>query len=111
MPIFLAGGSFFGTLCAIDPRPAKLNRPEIIGMFKNFAQLIAFHLEAQDRAARQDAALLSERQTAELREQFIAVLGTIFAILWLPSKPERGCCCGRISMKNRSRCSARCKRA
>jgi len=75
MPIFLAGGSFFGTLCAIDPRPAKLNRPEIIGMFKNFAQLIAFHLEAQERAARQDAALLSERQTAELREQFIAVLG------------------------------------
>ena len=43
---FFSGGSFFGTLCAIDPRPAKLNRPEIIGMFKNFAQLIAFHLEA-----------------------------------------------------------------
>ena len=75
MPIFLAGGAFFGTLCAIDPRPAKLNRPEIIGMFKNFAQLIAFQLEAQERAVRQDAALLSERQTAELREQFIAVLG------------------------------------
>ncbi len=75
MPIFLPNGAFFGTLCAIDPRPAKLNRPEIIGMFKNFAQLIAFHLEAQERAARQDAALLSERQTAELREQFIAVLG------------------------------------
>jgi signal transduction histidine kinase len=75
MPIFLPGGSFFGTLCAIDPRPAKLNRPEIIGLFKNFAQLIAFHLDAQERAARQDAALLGERETAELREQFIAVLG------------------------------------
>jgi signal transduction histidine kinase len=75
MPIFRPGGSFFGTLCAIDPRPAKLNRPEIIGMFKNFAQLIAFHLDAQERVTRQEAALLSERQTAELREQFIAVLG------------------------------------
>ena len=75
MPIFFAGGSFFGTLCAIDPRPAKLNRPEIIGLFKNFAQLIAFHLDAQERAARQEAALLGERETAELREQFIAVLG------------------------------------
>jgi len=75
MPIFLPGGSFFGTLCAIDPRPAKLNSPEIIGLFKNFAQLIAFHLDAQERAARQEAALLGERETAELREQFIAVLG------------------------------------
>jgi signal transduction histidine kinase len=75
MPIFLPGGSFFGTLCAIDPRPAKLNRPEIIGLFKNFAQLIAFHLDAQERVARQEAALLGERETAELREQFIAVLG------------------------------------
>jgi signal transduction histidine kinase len=75
MPIFLPGGEFFGTLCAIDPRPARLNRPEIVGLFKNFAELIAFHLDAQARAARQEATLASERETAELREQFIAVLG------------------------------------
>jgi signal transduction histidine kinase len=74
IPIMLPSGSMFGTVCAIDPRPAKLNRPEVIGMFKNFAQLIAFHLDAQDRAKKQHAALLGERQTAELREQFIAVL-------------------------------------
>jgi signal transduction histidine kinase len=43
-------------------------------MFKNFAQLIAFHLDARDRAKKQEAVLLGERQTAELREQFIAVL-------------------------------------
>jgi signal transduction histidine kinase len=74
IPIVLPNGSMFGTLCAIDPRPARLNRPEVIGMFKNFAQLIAFHLDAQDRAKKQEAALIGERQTAELREQFIAVL-------------------------------------
>ena len=28
MPIVLANGAFFGTLCAIDPRPARLNTPE-----------------------------------------------------------------------------------
>src|ERR1700754_2335571 len=28
MPIMLPDGSMFGTLCAIDPRPARLNRPE-----------------------------------------------------------------------------------
>src|SRR5262249_24585277 len=32
MPIFLKDG-FFGTLCAIDPKPAHLKNPETIGMF------------------------------------------------------------------------------
>ena len=75
MPIVLADGSFFGTLCAIDPRPARLNTPQTIGMFKLFAELIATHLEAVDRVAASEATLLSERETSELREQFIAVLG------------------------------------
>jgi len=30
VPIILGDGSFFGTLCAIDPRPARLNTPETI---------------------------------------------------------------------------------
>ena len=75
MPIRRANGAFFGTLCAIDPRPAKLKTPETVGMFKLFADLIGFHLDAQERLATSEAALLNERQAAELREQFIAVLG------------------------------------
>jgi signal transduction histidine kinase len=75
MPIMRPNGEFFGTLCAIDPRPARLNRPEVVGMFRLFADLIAFHLDAQDRLAASQAALLDEQQSAELREQFIAVLG------------------------------------
>jgi signal transduction histidine kinase len=75
MPIIRSNGAFFGTLCAIDPRPVKLKTPETIGMFKLFADLIGFHLDAHDRLATSEAALLSEREAAELREQFIAVLG------------------------------------
>jgi signal transduction histidine kinase len=75
MPIILPDGSFFGTLCAIDPRPAQLKTPETIGMFKLFAELIAFHLNANAQLASSKADLLGERTTAELREQFIAVLG------------------------------------
>lgn len=75
MPIVLPNGEFFGTLCAIDPRAARLNRPEVIGMFRNFAQLIAFHLDAQERAAEQEAALVDARDAASLREQFVAILG------------------------------------
>jgi len=75
MPIVLSDGTFFGTLCAIDPRPAKVETPETIGMFKLFAELIAFHLDAIARVAASEAILLDERKTSELREQFIAVLG------------------------------------
>ena len=75
MPIILADGTFFGTLCAIDPRPARVNTPQTIGMFKLFAELIATHLEAVDRLATSEATLLNERETSELREHFIAVLG------------------------------------
>jgi hypothetical protein len=75
VPIKFPDGRFFGTLCAIDPRPARLNTPEIIGMFKLFADLIGQHLDSQERMAANEAALLSERETAKLREQFIAVLG------------------------------------
>ena len=75
MPIVLADGSFWGTLCAIDPRPARLNNPETIGMFKLFAELIGFHLNASERLAVSEASLVDERKTSDLREQFIAVLG------------------------------------
>jgi signal transduction histidine kinase len=75
MPIVRPSGEFFGTLCAIDPRPAVLKTPQVVGMFQMFADLIAFHLDAQDRLANTQAALLDARQSAELREQFIAVLG------------------------------------
>jgi hypothetical protein len=45
LPIFLKNKSFFGTLCGIDPHPGLLNNPEIIGMFKAYSKLIAFHLD------------------------------------------------------------------
>ena len=75
VPIILTDGTFFGTLCAIDPRPARLNNPETIGTIKLFAELIATHLTALDRLDASEALLLSERHTGDLREQFIAVLG------------------------------------
>ena len=76
MPIFRRDGAFFGTLCAIDPRAGETeDAATSIGMFRLFADLIGFHLEAQERLAASEAALLDERQTSELREQFIAVLG------------------------------------
>lgn len=83
------------TDCALDKAPRELS-PHIRGMFRLFAELIAFHVDAhiwlatgaQDLAtsredlatsrpdlAKSAAILVDERATAELREQFIAVLG------------------------------------
>jgi signal transduction histidine kinase len=75
MPIIRRDGSMFGTLCAIDPKPHRLKTPGTIGMFKLFAELIATHIDSTDRLASSEASLLDERRRAELREQFIAVLG------------------------------------
>ena len=74
VPIRLPDGRFFGTLCAIDPKPARVNRSETIGMFKLFADLIGLHLDGQERLNRSETALKDERQRAELQYQFIDVL-------------------------------------
>ena len=46
VPIILKNGEFFGTLCAIDPKPALLDNAKTIGMFNLFADLISFHLQS-----------------------------------------------------------------
>lgn len=59
MPIFLKTGEFFGTLCAIDPRPASLNNTHTISMFELFADLISFHLQSMDLIEQSSTALHS----------------------------------------------------
>lgn len=75
VPIIRKDGTFFGTLCSIDPKPAGLNTPEVISMFELFADLISFHLHAIDQLENTKKVLEEERKVAELREQFIAILG------------------------------------
>jgi signal transduction histidine kinase len=70
-----AYGKFFGTLCAIDPKPAQLKNTETVEMFRLFADLIVHHLDSRQRLISSEKALLNERETSQLREQFIAVLG------------------------------------
>lgn len=75
VPIILKNGSFFGTLCAIDCVPAKVNNPKVVNTLKLFAELIGFHLDSQEQLADRDRTIAKERNEAELREQFIAMLG------------------------------------
>ena len=75
VPIVMPDGTLFGTLCAIDPNPAQVETPAVVDMFKLFAELIAFHIESQKSLFSAKASLVDERHEAEMREQFIAVLG------------------------------------
>lgn len=75
VPIFRGDQSFWGTLCAIDPKPARVETAEARGMFRLFADLVGFHLDALDRLRASESALRHETDTARRREQFVAALG------------------------------------
>lgn len=75
VPIFRSSGQYFGNLCGLDPRPARLSDAKTVAMVTLFAELISVQLDAEEEHAERQIALLDERETAELREQFIAVLG------------------------------------
>ena len=75
VPILRTDGRFFGTLCALDPNPAPLKSSTIQSTMESFARMLALQIEAAENLQRSEAAQIKKRQTAELREQFIAVLG------------------------------------
>ena len=41
MPIYLSDGSFYGTLCAIDPKPRKLSSEETVAALEDCAGRVA----------------------------------------------------------------------
>jgi len=75
VPVFRRDGSYFGTLCGLDPKPMQLSTPATVSMLELFAQLVSTQLETERIHAAAQSDLQSERETAEFREQFIAVLG------------------------------------
>ena len=75
IPIYRKDGAFFGTLCAIDPKPAQLDKTQVFEMFSLYADLISFYLSAAQQVDTSQKELAEERKIAELRDQFIAILG------------------------------------
>lgn len=74
-PIFTTKGEFFGTLCALDNKPASLNNKETHELFLLYTQLISFYLSASKELNDLNTQLDEEKRLGELRETFIAVLG------------------------------------
>ncbi len=47
LPLFLKDGSFFGTLCAIDPEPRSLSAPETVAALQRLAERVVGILSAR----------------------------------------------------------------
>jgi len=75
VPIFRPDGSFFGTLCAIDSLPGKFDEAHVQRSMELLAELVGNHLDTEDRLRDAQTALTAAQQAADLRDQFIAVLG------------------------------------
>lgn len=75
IPLFRPDGAYFGTLCGLDPAANQLSSPKVTETLKLFAQLISVQLESDRQLHEAQDALTSQLASAELREQFIAVLG------------------------------------
>ena len=74
-PIFRKNGDFFGTLCAIDPEPAKLENQHVRDLFQLYTELISFHIGAIEELEEVNKELSEEKKIGKLRETFIAILG------------------------------------
>jgi signal transduction histidine kinase len=75
IPVFRRDGSFFGTLCGLDPAPRALGAGATVDTIKLFAQMLSGQIDAELRVEESRAELAVEREAAQLRELFIAVLG------------------------------------
>lgn len=96
VPIFRRNGEFFGTLCAIDTRPASLDGPNILRTAELFAELIGLQLEvAEDLGATR--VLLHEAEERErvgaaaehdIRDLFQPIVTGLYLLRSSPSLGE-----------------------
>lgn len=74
IPILRADGSFFGTLCALDPEPNRLKDSSALAMIRLFAKLIGDVLVAEDQIGEIRRELEVERQVSGTQEEFMAIV-------------------------------------
>lgn len=74
VPLMRPDGSFFGTLCALDPLPAKIDDASL-SIFRLLADLITFELDAEERETERDREFAEAQREALFRERFMAILG------------------------------------
>ncbi len=81
VPLIRRDGSFFGTLCSLDPLPTALD-DEAFAIFRLLADLIAYELEAEDEQRKQEAQIRTLEDIIaiaahDLRQPLTVLLGRL----------------------------------
>lgn len=75
VPVVKRSGEVFGTICALDRKPAALRDGKTLATLELFAELVAAQIELEERLDTSQSALVDAAELGGSREQFIAVLG------------------------------------
>ena len=75
VPVLRADGTFFGTLCAIDPEPRELHNQRVLNMFRLFARMVGESLDVGRRLLDAESRLAEEKDLSRLQDEFVAILG------------------------------------
>ena len=75
VPVIRRDGTFFGTICALDPKPIRLSGSPVLPTLQLFAELVATQIEMEEQLDTSELALDDAKEVGALRDQFIAVLG------------------------------------
>jgi signal transduction histidine kinase len=73
VPLLRRDGSFFGVMCALDPKPAEIGVDKL-EIFRHLADLVGYQLEHEEELGQRDALLFSAREATQLREQLIGIV-------------------------------------
>ena len=79
VPIYLKNGSFFGTLCSIDPRPANLKNSRALEMFTLFSDLISYHISTAQELQTVQQNLMNEKKPPNCASNSLLCWGTTCA--------------------------------
>jgi len=93
VPIFRGSGEFFGTLCAIDSRPAEVDNTRVLKSLQLFAEMIGMQLELIDdldaartrlRNVQFRQALVTETER-DIRDVFQPILTSLYLLRTSPT--------------------------
>ena len=74
MPLYRLDGDLFGTLCSLDPNPTEVSTQDV-ELFQLFANLIAYELDADDKAQQREKELEKITAESESQRRFMSILG------------------------------------
>ena len=74
MPLYRLDGELFGTLCSLDPNPTDVSEDDL-ELFQLFGNLIAYELDADDKARQREAELEKITAESESQRRFMSILG------------------------------------